>query len=148
MKLIVPFDFHSYNDNGNVIDAIPFTGAADNRIPPWKRGDKDPAPHPIPASKQQMKTDNLVDAIENTRATGADQHLPTPPPMPEHKLFQLNTELKNAGFFRQSNKRSYSLNFPYDVVQNRAVQEAGFQATGDHLPTPPPKKNRISRTIT
>jgi hypothetical protein len=55
LKLIVPLGFHSYNENGDVIlDDLLFTGAADNRIPPWKRGDKDPVPHPIPASKHNL----------------------------------------------------------------------------------------------
>ncbi|XP_046447445.1 uncharacterized protein LOC124196409 isoform X6 [Daphnia pulex] len=115
-------------------------------------------------------------------------HLPTPPPMPEHKLHRLLTALKNAGFFaalkrsyfcvskmnadgrnsfdfksedgtkklceRGSQKqvgpkpedidtvsyKSYSFTTSDGVVLtvNWVADENGFQATGDHLPTPLP----------
>jgi hypothetical protein len=67
-----------------------------------------------------MKTDNHqnilrknLDGTDGTKVVVAaktnrsnSDHLPTPPPMPEHKLHRLLTALKNAGFFAAL-KRSY-----------------------------------------
>ncbi|XP_046447441.1 uncharacterized protein LOC124196409 isoform X2 [Daphnia pulex] len=188
----VPIKFHSYSAS---------SGTVGNIFPPWKRGDPEPHPNLIRAHKR-MKTDNHknilrknLDGTNGTKVVVAaktnrsiSDHLPTPPPMPEHKLHRLLTALKNAGFFaalkrsyfcvskmnadgrnsfdfksedgtkklceRGSQKqvgpkpedidtvsyKSYSFTTSDGVVLtvNWVADENGFQATGDHLPTPLP----------
>jgi hypothetical protein len=136
--------FHSYSGN---------SGAVGNIFPPWKRGDPEPHPNnPIPAHKR-MKTDNHnivsrknLDGTDGTKVVSNSKlnretgtHLPPPPPMPEHKLQLLLTDLKNAGLLAAP-KGSYSLISPDGVKLNVNwdADENKFQATGDHLPTPPP----------
>ncbi|EFX68944.1 hypothetical protein DAPPUDRAFT_329609 [Daphnia pulex] len=189
---MVLIKFHCYTAN---------SGAVGNIFPPWKRGDPEPHPNPIPAHKR-MKTGNhnivshtnldgtdgkkVVVAAKTNRSTS--DHLPTPPPMPEHKLHRLLTALKNAGFFAALNRfysciskmnadgrnsfdfesedgtkklcergsqkqvgpkpedigtvshKSYSFTTSEVVVfpVNWVADESSFQATGYHLPTPPP----------
>jgi hypothetical protein len=79
----------------------------------------------------------VVSNSKLNRETGT--HLPPPPPMPEHKLQLLLTDLKNAGLLAAP-KGSYSLISPDGVKLNVNwdADENKFQATGDHLPTPPP----------
>jgi hypothetical protein len=108
----VPIKCHSYSGN---------SGAVGNIFPPWKRGDPEPHPNPIPAHKR-MKTDIHIN-LSRTNLDGTDDtkvvsnanlnretraHFPTPPPMPEHKLkYEMNpidgdlsvTEKKDDGSY-------------------------------------------------
>ncbi|XP_046447446.1 uncharacterized protein LOC124196409 isoform X7 [Daphnia pulex] len=142
--------------------------------------------HSYSASSDGTNGTKVVVAAKTNRSIS--DHLPTPPPMPEHKLHRLLTALKNAGFFaalkrsyfcvskmnadgrnsfdfksedgtkklceRGSQKqvgpkpedidtvsyKSYSFTTSDGVVLtvNWVADENGFQATGDHLPTPLP----------
>ncbi len=95
--------------------------------------------HNIVSRKNLDGTDGkkVVSNSKLNRETGT--HFPTPPPMPEHKLQLLLTDLKNAGLLAAP-KGSYSLISPDGVKLNVNwdADENKFQATGDHFPTPPP----------
>ena len=95
--------------------------------------------HNIVSRKNLDGTDGTKVVSNSKLNIETGTHLPTPPPMPEHKLQLLLTDLKNAGLLAAP-KGSYSLISPdgVELNVNWDADENKFQATGDHLPTPPP----------
>jgi hypothetical protein len=92
-------------------------------------------------------TVNWVADENGFQATG--DHLPTPPPMPEHRLLRLLTSSANNAGLLAAPKGSYSFTTPDGVVitVNWVADENGFQATGDHLPTPPPMPEHVVKML-
>jgi hypothetical protein len=90
-------------------------------------------------------TVNWVAKANEIQDTG--NRLPTPR-MPQQRLLRLIAGANNAGLLAAP-KGSYSFTTPDGVVLtvNWVADENGFQATGDHLPTPPPMPEHVVRML-